>query len=67
MKTKTEFIAYLRSISIEMEKSVAETNKTTESFLDGLASWLEESNQSHPENFNWEFASNLIHAGVYYE
>ncbi len=67
MNTKSEFVAYLRSISDEMEKSAAETNPTTEGFLDGLARWLEDSKEIGPENFNWEFASNLIRAGVYYE
>jgi hypothetical protein len=67
MNTKEDFIVYLRMAAIEMDKSSAETNSTTQGFLDGLARWLEDSKETGPENFNWEFASNIIRAGIYYE
>ena len=67
MKSKLDFVAFLQQISNQMQKSAAETNLSTDAFLGGLAAWLKDSEETGPTNFDWDFAAELIRAGIYYE
>jgi hypothetical protein len=62
-----EFVDFLKSISTEMSKTNSETNPTTEGFLEALSAWLEDTTENEPKDFDWQFASQLIRAGIFYE
>ncbi len=67
MKTKEEFIQFLKLLPTELNNSKAEINDNTNRFLEALVSWLEDTSENPPDGFDWEFVMKLMTAGVYYE
>jgi hypothetical protein len=65
--TKHEFILYVTNLRKEVQASDEETALGQDAFLESLVTWLENTKEKVPEDFNWEFAAKLIWAGAFYE
>lgn len=75
IRSKEDFVKFLNELKYDKEhKSEDWTNQEISSYLDGIASWVEDmegyfNNMSidMPTNIDWKFISTLFYVGKIYE
>jgi hypothetical protein len=75
INSKEEFIRFLGLLISDFKNNSDEwENKSIESFLEGIQSWVEDmegyyenNNLSTPNNIDWGFFANVFYSGKIYE
>ena len=75
VNSKEEFMKFIGLLIIDFKENQDEwENRTLESYLEGIQSWIEDmdgyfenNNIQKPENVNWNFLANILYAAKIYE